>query len=42
MRPRGVTGAIADRLTRLNARGLLEVPEPVEAANHLFASPWAS
>ena len=29
--------AIADRLTKLDARGLLDVPEPVEAANHLFA-----
>lgn len=37
MRPRGITGAIAARLTRLSARGLLEVPEPEEAANHLFA-----
>src|SRR5215475_859122 len=30
MRPRSITGAIAERLTRLNARGLLDVPEPVE------------
>jgi TetR/AcrR family transcriptional regulator, mexJK operon transcriptional repressor len=37
LRPRGITGVIADRLTRLDARGLLDVPEPVEAANHLFA-----
>jgi TetR/AcrR family transcriptional repressor of mexJK operon len=37
LRPRGITGAIADRLTKLDARGLLDVPEPVEAANHLFA-----
>jgi len=37
MRPQSITGAIAERLTRLNARGLLDVPEPVEAANHLFA-----
>jgi TetR/AcrR family transcriptional regulator, mexJK operon transcriptional repressor len=37
LRPRGITAAIADRLTKLNARGLLDVPEPVEAANHLFA-----
>lgn len=37
MRPRGVTAAIAERLTRLDARGLLDVPEPEEAANHLFA-----
>jgi TetR/AcrR family transcriptional regulator, mexJK operon transcriptional repressor len=37
LRPRGITHAIAERLTRLNARGLLEVAEPEEAANHLFA-----
>jgi TetR/AcrR family transcriptional regulator, mexJK operon transcriptional repressor len=37
MRPRGVTAAIAERLTRLAALGLLDVPEPEEAANHLFA-----
>jgi len=37
MRPRGITAAIADRLSRLNARGLLDVAEPEEAANHLFA-----
>jgi len=37
MRPRGITAAIAERLTRLNARGLVDVPEPDEAANHLFA-----
>ena len=37
MRPRGITGAIAERLTRLAARGLLDVPEPEEAANHLFS-----
>ena len=37
MRPRGITAAIADRLVRLAARGLLDVPEPEEAANHLFA-----
>lgn len=37
MRPRGVTASIAERLTRLAARGLLDVPEPEEAANHLFA-----
>jgi TetR/AcrR family transcriptional repressor of mexJK operon len=35
--PRSITGAIAERLTKLAARGLLDVPEPVEAANHLFA-----
>jgi len=37
VRPRGITGAIAERLTRLAARGLLDVPEPEEAANHLFS-----
>lgn len=37
MRPRGITAVIAERLTRLAERGLLEVPEPEEAANHLFA-----
>ena len=36
-RPRSITGAIAERLTKLAARGLLDVPEPVEASNHLFA-----
>jgi len=37
MRPRSVTSVIAERLTRLAARGLLEAPEPEEAANHLFS-----
>jgi TetR/AcrR family transcriptional regulator, mexJK operon transcriptional repressor len=37
MRPRSITAAIAERLTRMAARGLLDVPEPDEAANHLFA-----
>jgi TetR/AcrR family transcriptional regulator, mexJK operon transcriptional repressor len=37
MRPQTVAGEIATRLVRLAARGLLEVPEPEEAANHLFA-----
>jgi TetR/AcrR family transcriptional regulator, mexJK operon transcriptional repressor len=37
MRPRGITAAIAERLIILDARGLLDVPDPVEAANHLFA-----
>jgi len=36
-RPRGIRWAIAERLTRLAARGLLEVPEPEEAADHLFS-----
>lgn len=37
LRPRGITAAIAERLARLSARGLLDVPEPEEAANHLFS-----
>jgi TetR/AcrR family transcriptional regulator, mexJK operon transcriptional repressor len=37
LRPRGITAAIAERLVILDARGLLDVPEPDEAANHLFA-----
>jgi TetR/AcrR family transcriptional regulator, mexJK operon transcriptional repressor len=37
LRPRGITGAIAEKLVRLDARGLLDVPEPEEAANHLFS-----
>jgi len=37
MRPRSITAALAERLTRLAARGLLDVPEPREAANHLFS-----
>jgi TetR/AcrR family transcriptional regulator, mexJK operon transcriptional repressor len=37
MRPRSITSVIAERLTMLAARGLLEIPEPEEAANHLFA-----
>jgi TetR/AcrR family transcriptional regulator, mexJK operon transcriptional repressor len=37
LRPRGVTATIAERLVELDARGLLDVPEPDEAANHLFA-----
>jgi TetR/AcrR family transcriptional regulator, mexJK operon transcriptional repressor len=36
-RPRSITSVIAERLTMLAARGLLEIPEPEEAANHLFA-----
>lgn len=36
-RPRSITGAIAERLVKLDARGLPDVPDPVEAANHLFA-----
>ncbi len=37
MRPRGVTSAIASRLAALAARGLLDISDPDEAANHLFA-----
>jgi TetR/AcrR family transcriptional regulator, mexJK operon transcriptional repressor len=37
MRPQSITGAIAQRLAVLSARGLLDVPEPNEAANHLFS-----
>jgi len=37
MRPQGITAAIAERLSKLGARGLLDIPEPQEAANHLFA-----
>ena len=37
MRPQGITGAIAEQLVKLDARGLLDVSEPIEAANHLFA-----
>jgi TetR/AcrR family transcriptional regulator, mexJK operon transcriptional repressor len=37
VRPRGIRWAIAERLTGLAARGLLEMPEPEEAADHLFS-----
>ena len=37
MRPRGITAAIAGKLARLSARGLLDVTDPEDAANHLFA-----
>jgi TetR/AcrR family transcriptional regulator, mexJK operon transcriptional repressor len=37
VRPRSITAAISERLTRLAARGLLDIPEPQEAANHLFS-----
>ncbi len=37
IRPQGITTAIAQRLARMGARGLLDVPEPEEAANHLFS-----
>jgi len=37
IRPRGITAAIAERLARLGARGLLDVPEPEDAASHLFS-----
>jgi TetR/AcrR family transcriptional regulator, mexJK operon transcriptional repressor len=37
LRPRGITAALAERLAKLAARGLLDVPDPEDAANHLFA-----
>jgi TetR/AcrR family transcriptional regulator, mexJK operon transcriptional repressor len=37
LRPRGITVALAERLAKLAARGLLDVPDPEDAANHLFA-----
>jgi TetR/AcrR family transcriptional regulator, mexJK operon transcriptional repressor len=37
MRPQAVTSEIARRLAVLSARGLLDVPDAGEAANHLFA-----
>lgn len=37
LRPPGITASLAARLATLSARGLLDVPEPEEAANHLFA-----
>lgn len=37
LRPRGVTSAIASRLTVLASRGLLDISDPAEAASHLFA-----
>ncbi len=37
MRPRSVTAEISKRLAVLSARGLLDVPNPDEAADHLFA-----
>jgi TetR/AcrR family transcriptional regulator, mexJK operon transcriptional repressor len=37
LRPRGITVVLAERLARLGARGLLDVPDPEDAANHLFA-----
>jgi len=35
--PRGIRWAIAERLTGLAARGLLDISEPEEAADHLFS-----
>jgi len=35
--PGGIVSSIAKRLERLGARGLLEVPDPLEAASHLFS-----
>jgi TetR/AcrR family transcriptional regulator, mexJK operon transcriptional repressor len=37
MRPQAVTTQIAKRLAVLSARGLFDIPDPDEAANHLFA-----
>jgi TetR/AcrR family transcriptional regulator, mexJK operon transcriptional repressor len=37
LRPRGITSALAERLAKLAARGLLDAPDPEDAANHLFA-----
>jgi TetR/AcrR family transcriptional regulator, mexJK operon transcriptional repressor len=37
LRPRGITALLAERLAKLAARGLLDVPDPEDAANHLFA-----
>jgi TetR/AcrR family transcriptional regulator, mexJK operon transcriptional repressor len=37
LRPRGITTLLAERLAKLAARGLLDVPDPEDAANHLFA-----
>lgn len=37
MRPQAVTAEIAKRLAVLASRGLLDIPEPDDAANHLFA-----
>jgi TetR/AcrR family transcriptional regulator, mexJK operon transcriptional repressor len=37
LRPRGITAALAERLAKLTARGLLDVPDPEDAANHLIA-----
>ena len=37
MRPRGITAALAERLAKLAARGLLDLPDAEDAANHLFA-----
>jgi AefR-like transcriptional repressor, C-terminal domain len=37
LRPRGITTALAERLQKLAARGLLDLPDAEDAANHLFA-----
>jgi TetR/AcrR family transcriptional regulator, mexJK operon transcriptional repressor len=37
MRPLTITDGLADRLARLGGQGLLDVPDPREAAAHLFA-----
>jgi hypothetical protein len=37
MRPRTVTSRLAERLAVMADRGLLDIADPQEAANHLFA-----
>jgi AcrR family transcriptional regulator len=37
MRPQAVTTEIARRLAVMSSRGLLDIPDPNDAANHLFA-----
>ncbi len=37
IRPQTVTGELAKRLAVLSARGLLDMPDPEEAADHLFS-----
>jgi TetR/AcrR family transcriptional regulator, mexJK operon transcriptional repressor len=37
MRPRSITDKLAERLAVMAKRGLRDIPDPLEAANHLFA-----
>lgn len=37
MRPRSITDKLAERLAVMAERGLLDITDPLEAANHLFA-----